>query len=110
MTGRVDHLDIAYEALRAWCHERPDRDDPAAIYASFGSITRLLGTLTQVIVELGRTTARATGSDDGRPLDVTATEVDSLAVTASARLDDAITSVARAHSIVGHLIFALDEE
>jgi hypothetical protein len=109
MTGRVDRLDVACEALRAWCHERPDRADPATVYASFGSITRLLGTLTQVIEELGRTTGRATGSDDGRSLDVAATEIDSLAVRASAMVDDAITSVARAHSIVGHLIFAVDE-
>lgn len=49
MNGGVDHLDVAYEALRAWCHERPDHDHPSTIYGVLGAITRLLGTVAQIV-------------------------------------------------------------
>lgn len=110
MNGRVDHLDVAYEALRAWCHERPDRDDPSTIYGALGSITRLLGPLAQIVGEIADTSSLATGSDDRRSVSTASTEIRALAAPAVSMLNDANATIARVHSVVAHLIFLPDED
>lgn len=110
MNAAPDHLDAAYEALRAWCHTRPDRDDPSTIYGAFGSITSIIATLTHVIGVAADTAGRATGSDDGRTVEGACEEIRSLTRSAISTLDDANRTISRAHEIVAHLIFAFDDE
>ena len=57
-------LDEAYEALRAWCHERPDLCDPSTSYGAFGTITAIIATLEHILELTARSTARATRADD----------------------------------------------
>jgi hypothetical protein len=107
MSSEPDHLDAPYEALRAWCHTRPDRDDPSTIYGAFGSITRMIATLTHVVDVAPDSASRATGSDDERSVAEAADEIRSLMQHATCALDDANRAISQAHEIVAHLIFAI---
>lgn len=55
-------LDEAHDALRAWCHERPDLRDPSIVYRAFGSVTAILATLEHIVGVVSASAARATGT------------------------------------------------
>ena len=59
-----DQLDRAHEELRAWCHARPDLQDPSRVYGALGSINAILATLEHVVGLVGRTASRASRADD----------------------------------------------
>lgn len=110
MNTATDHLDAASDALRASCHIRPDRDNAATIYSAFGSITSIIATLAHIVDVAADTASRATGSDDGRTVDEARLEIRSLTERAISTLDDANRAISRAHEVVAHLIFAVDDE
>lgn len=110
MNAATDHLDDAYEELRAWCHTRPDCDDPLTGYATLGSITRIAATLTHIVDVTPESTGRATGSDDGRNIPEASDEIRSLTEVAVCALYEAKDAVSEAHEVVSHPIFALDDQ
>jgi hypothetical protein len=110
MSAAPDHLDEAYEALRWWCHIRPDRDDPSTIYAVLGSITRIVASLAHIVDVVSDSARRATGSDDGRTVDCACDEIGSAAELAVYALHEVNQAISEAHEVVAHLIFAVDDQ
>jgi hypothetical protein len=109
MSAAPDHLDEAYEAVRAWCHTRPDRDDPSTIYGAFGSITRIVASLAHIVDVASASAGRATGSDDGRTVDCACDEIRSATELAVYALHEVNHAISEAHEVVAHLVFAADE-
>jgi hypothetical protein len=108
MTRRLgDQLDRAHDELRAWCHERPDLQNPSSVYSVFGSVTAILLTLGQIIDLSCRAAERATDSDDNRSVPDAAADVAGHGRSATAAIEQAYRSVAAAHGVTSHLVFAL---
>jgi hypothetical protein len=103
-------LDEAYEALRAWCHERPDVCDPAGSYTAFGTIGAIMATLEHIVRLTARSTRRATATDDGRSISGATEVIDRRTGEAIQLLNDAYRMIGSAHSMTGHLIFAIDDD
>lgn len=100
-------LDQAHDALRAWCHERPDLRDPSIVYGAFGTINAIVATLQHVIRLAAYSTVMATGTDSARSaLDANA-HVIFHGQAAVEALEDAYRAVAAAHEITSHLVFAV---
>jgi len=110
MTEHNVGLDGAQDALRAWCHDRPDIQDPSIVYEVFGAITAIIATLEHIIDVASRSAARASGTDDARAVAHAGEEIDRHARAGIMSLDEAYRAIARAHEITGHLIFAMDNE
>lgn len=100
-------LESAYDALRAWCHERPDLDDPSAVYATLGSLTMIIATLEHIVGTTVQSVARATGADDERVVTDAVDYVGTLTGAAIQSFELARRSIADAHAVVSHLVFAL---
>lgn len=109
MSAAAEHLDDAYEALRAWCHTRPDLDDPSTIYGTFGSITRIVAALIHIVDVASDSAGHATGSDDGRSVDGACDDIGSAAELAVYALHEVNLAISEAHGIVAHLVFARDD-
>ncbi len=111
MTEQVGaRLDAAYDALRAWCHERPDLQEPSTIYGTFGTVTAIIATLEHIVELASRSAARATSTDDGRAIADSCEQIQQQARAAIQSFEDAYRSVAGAHEITGHLIFAIVDD
>lgn len=108
MSSATDHLDEAYEALRAWCHTRPDLDDPSTIYGAFGSITRIVAALIHIVDVASDSAGRATRSDDGRTIEDACEDIDSAADLAVYSLYEVNQTISVVHEVVAHLVFVLD--
>lgn len=102
-------LDDAYDALRSWCHERPDLDDPSTVYTTYGTVTAIIATLQHIVCAASRSVARATGADDDRTITSAIDDVDTLTSAATQSLEEAHRTIAEAHGVVSHLIFAIDD-
>jgi len=98
-------LDEAHDALRAWCHDRPDLRDPSIAYRAFGSVTAIIATLEHIVDVASASVARATGADDYRSVSQACLEIRQQAVAAGRSLEEAYRAVAAAHEITSHLIF-----
>lgn len=110
MSPMSDHLDDAYDALRAWCHTRPDVDDPSTIYGALGSIAQITLTLAHIVDVIPVAASSATGSDDGRRLAEAWEEIRSLSDFSLCALHEASQAVSGVHEIVAHLVFAVGDE
>lgn len=99
-------LDEAHDALRAWCHDRPDLRDPSIVYRAFGSVTAIIATLEHIVDVASAAAARATSTDEGRAVVDASAEVRTCARAAVQLLDEAYRAIAEAHEISAHLIFA----
>ena len=105
-----DQLDKAHDELRAWCHERPDLQDPSTVYGVLGSINAILATLEHIIDLACRSAARATSTDDARTVEKAGNDVAHHGRSAIAALEDAYREVAVVHAIASHLVFAAGED
>jgi hypothetical protein len=103
-------LDEAHEALRAWCHERPDLRDPSIVYRTFGSVTAIMSTLEHVLELAARSAGLATRTDDSRSVRDACDEIRDHTGTAVEALENAYRAVATAHTVCGHLVFAAADD
>lgn len=103
-------LDQAHDALRAWCHERPDLQDPSIVYEAFGTINAIVATLEHIIELAARSTARATSTDDARTVIDANAHVICHGQAAIDALEDAYRAVAAAHETTSHLVFAVPDD
>ena len=99
-------LDEAHDALRAWCHERPDLRDPSVVYGAFGAVNAIIATLEHIVDVASRSAARATHTDDLRSVSDACDEIRYHTRTAVDLFEDAYRAVAAAHTVCGHLVFA----
>lgn len=105
MSDQVDHLDAAYQAVRAHLHERPYDQDPSRLYRDLGSLSQLLGALDDLTLRMDMAAERATGSDDDRHADHMSQIVARLVGLSEAlRMAETLTDAAHAH--MSHLVFA----
>lgn len=102
-------LDRAHDALRAWCHERPDLRDPSIVYRAFGTINAIIVTLEQIVERTAFSTTAATGTDDARSALDAGAHVIFHGRAAVNAFEDAYRAVAAAHEITSHLVFAIDD-
>lgn len=102
-------LDEAHDALRAWCHDRPDLRDPSIVYRAFGSVTAIIATLEHVLERAARSAELATHTDDSRTVNDASDQIRRHRRVAINALEDAYRAVAAAHTVSGHLVFAIDE-
>jgi hypothetical protein len=70
----------------------------------------MLATLVHIVDVASDTARAASGSDDGRTVEGAWREIRSLTGHAMCTLDDTNRAISRAHDIVAHLIFAVDDE
>ncbi|MFZ1488675.1 MAG: hypothetical protein WAS51_01930 [Ilumatobacteraceae bacterium] len=105
-----DQLDRAHDELRAWCHARPDLQDPSLVYGALGSINAILATLEHILDLVGRTASRASRADDERSVAEATAAVTECGRSAVGALEQAYREVAVAHAIVSHLAFPVADD
>ena len=80
------------------------------MYAAFGTVTAIIATLEHIVDVASRSAARATGTDDDRTAADPGDEVRRCTRAAILSLEEAHRAIAGAHTLTGHLIFAIVDD